>query len=115
MMSVHAGFCFWLQDAVVRFEPCTDVAHRHRTAAVGDVDAMGTILLHQFGLLGKLFRWVQMGHHQKTADVHAVLTGPLNMLFSHVRFGAMSRHPDRGCPQLLSLTEIVDRADSRQQ
>src|SRR3546814_18682855 len=51
MMRMNSALRLGLEDAVIGRQPCCILIHRHRAAAVGDIDAVRAIALPQLGLL----------------------------------------------------------------
>ena len=47
------------------------ITHGHRAAGVDDVDARGSVALHQLRLLGQRGRGGHVAHHQEAHGVHA--------------------------------------------
>src|SRR3546814_1023149 len=84
-MGVDSSLRFWFENPIIRPAARPIVIHVHRTAAIGDVDAVGAVALHQLGLLRERVRRAHMAHHQEAGDVHAKIACGLDMLLRDVR------------------------------
>src|SRR3546814_4969629 len=71
VMRMNTALCLGLQDAVVSRKPRGILIHRHRAAAVGDVDAMRAIAFHEQRLLRQRIGRRHMAHHKEARDIHA--------------------------------------------
>lgn len=87
VVGMDTALGFGLQHAVIGLQPRGIFVHVHRTATVGDIDALGAIAFHQQRLARQGFRAGHMAHHQEARNVHAQVAGGLNMLFRNIRLG----------------------------
>src|SRR3546814_11374961 len=83
-MGVDSSLRFWFENPIIRPAARPIVIHVHRTAAIGDVDSVGAVALHQLGLLRERVRPAHMAHHHDAAYVHAQLACGLDMLLPPV-------------------------------
>src|SRR3546814_8388869 len=83
-MLMNTALCLGLQDAVVSRKPRGILIHRHRAAAVGDVDAMRAIAFHEQRLLRQRIGRRHMAHHKEARDIHAKAPRRLDMLLRDV-------------------------------
>src|SRR3546814_1072708 len=70
VMRMHPALRFGLEDPIVSFEAGPDAVHVEGSAAVGYIDAMGAISLHEQGLLRERFGIDHMAHHQERSEEH---------------------------------------------
>ena len=80
VMCMHAALRFRLQHPVISLEPGGIFVHVHRAAAIGDVDTVGSGVLHQFGLLRECLGGAHVAHHEEAGDVHPKSARRLDML-----------------------------------
>src|SRR5690606_2828568 len=92
VVAVEADFGFRPQGSTHSADPRTDVMGQHVARRVGDIHAVGTIALHQPGLLGQTFGAVHVRHHQKAHGVHLQLAGQIDVLLGDIRLGAVGGH-----------------------
>ncbi len=115
VMRMHAGLGCWIENIVHRLEPVGDAVEEQGACAVGDVDAVRAIALHQLGLFRERLGLVHVGQHQQAGDIHPELARDLDMLLGDIGFGAVGGDPDRPRAGVVGVLEIFDRADAGQQ
>ena len=115
VMGMHAALGFGFEHPVIGLQPGGVIIHVHRPAAVGDIDTVRAIALHQQGLLRQRLGLQHVAHHQEPGNVHAQIARRLDMLFADIGFGAMRGDPHRTHAHCISLLKIVHRADAGQQ
>ena len=113
-MGVDAAFGLGFQDLVVGREALAHPVHVQRPAAVGDVDAVGAVVLHQLGLGGQRIRGDHVAHHQEAGDVHAEVARGPDVLAGDVGLGAVGRDANRAHPDGMGVLQLVDGADAGQ-
>src|SRR3546814_13173552 len=112
---MHPALRFGLEDPIVSFEAGPDAVHVEGSAAVGYIDAMGAISLHEQGLLRERSGIDHMAHHQEARDVHAEVPRNPDMLLCNVGFGAMGSDAHRADAETVRAPQFLDRSDARNQ
>src|SRR5690554_3535316 len=92
-----------------------DIVHVHRAAGVHHVDTGSTVAFHQLGLLGQTLRSLHVAHHQEAHGVHAQLASVLDVLFGHIRLGAVGGYPDNACTSLVGVIQVMNSTNAGQQ
>ena len=115
LVSVDADLGLVVQRISIGTGAVTYVIHRQPAAGVGDVDAMGTVRLHQLRLLGDHLGRRHVVEHQEAGDIHAHLASRRDVLSAHVRLGAVRRDPHRPHPEVVGPLQVVDGADAGEQ
>ena len=111
MVRVHAGGGVRVEYILEGLEAVGHILHRQGATGIHHVDALGTIRLHQLGLLGERCRRGHVRHHQEADRVHTELAGVLNVLFGDVCFGAMRGDPHGAGAGGIGRIQIVYRAN----
>ena len=70
-MGVHALLGLRPEHVSEGLESFSDIVHQQGPSAVGHIDAVRAVGLHQLRLASQLPRRCHVGHHQKAGDVHA--------------------------------------------
>lgn len=70
-MGVDTDFGCGQQCLAQGVDSVDDIAHRHGSARVDEVNAGGSVALHEAGLCGQLSGAGQVAHHQEADGVHA--------------------------------------------
>jgi hypothetical protein len=92
-----------------------DVFGQHVARRVGNVDAVGAVTLHQPGFAGQPLATAHVAHHQKADGVHVELACQVDVLFRHIRLGAVRCHTHRVHAKIAGHAQMIDRADARNQ
>ncbi len=80
MVGVHAALGLGFQHPIIGLKALAHPVHVQRPAAVGDIDAVGAVALHQERLLSQPVRLDHVAHHQKAGDIHPKVAGDADML-----------------------------------
>ncbi|MNT32269.1 hypothetical protein D3C72_1681420 [compost metagenome] len=115
MVGVHPALRFGLQDPIIGRQACGVLIHRHRAPAVGDIDAVRAIGLHQLGLLRQGVRLGHVAHHQEAGHVHAQGAGGLDMLPGDIGLGAVGGDAHRAHAQIIGALQVMHGPDAGQQ
>src|SRR3546814_4851355 len=71
VMRMHPALRFGLEDPIVSFEAGPDAVHVEGSAAVGYIDAMGAISLHEQGLLRERFGIDHIAQDRKSTRLNS--------------------------------------------
>ena len=98
-----------------RGHPFSRVARQHGAGGIHDVDAVGSVTLHQPRLLHQRVGRAGVRHHEKADGFQAQFLGQAEVLFGNVGFGALGRDPHNACAPAGRFAQILLRADAGDQ
>src|SRR3546814_16898796 len=96
-MGVDSSLRFWFENPIIRPAARPIVIHVHPTAAIGDVDAVVAVALHQLGLLRERVRRAHMAHQPADGDVPAKIACVLAKLHRAVCLSAVGYIGSASC------------------
>jgi hypothetical protein len=114
VVAVEAQFGLGLQGFAHGAQARLDAVGQQVAGRVGDVDAVGAVALHQLGLLDQpsgLFMWAII--RKPTVSMPSLRPG--DVLFGHIRLGAVGGDADGVHAQVVRHLQVVDGADAGQQ
>ena len=111
-MPVEADLGVRLQRGAHSTNSGGNVVGKHEARAIGAIDRLRAIVLHEQSLFDQGLDRGHVGHHQEADCVHSELAAKADMLFGHIRLGAMGRDVDAASAAVGGHAQLVERADA---
>jgi hypothetical protein len=115
VVAVEADLGFRLELLAQQRDARGDVVRQHVSGGVGDVEAVGAVAFHEFGLLEDFFRLDHVRHHQEADGVQPHLAAEHDVLLGDIGLGAVRGDADGGDAAVGGHLKVIDGADARQQ
>ena len=115
MVAVETQFGLRTEHRTQRTDAFFDVLRQHVASRIGGINTIGTVGLHQLALLDHILDRCHVRHHEKPDRVHAELAAHADVLFAHVRLGAVGGDAHRAGATIVGYFQIVDSANARNQ